>query len=46
MIPVVMTSANENPETLNELLSAGARAYLSKPFSPESLRLAVEKALG
>jgi two-component system chemotaxis response regulator CheY len=45
MIPVIMTSAEGNAQVQNDSLAAGARAYLSKPFSPESLRLAVEKAL-
>jgi CheY-like chemotaxis protein len=36
-IPVVIVSGDSNPATVNELLTAGAADYLSKPFDVHQL---------
>lgn len=45
-IPVIVVSTDSTRERIDHLLHLGARGYISKPFFPETLRDAVEKALG
>lgn len=44
-IPVIVISADATPSQIEKLLSAGARNYLTKPFSIEMLLAAVDEAL-
>lgn len=43
--PIIATSANESPESKDAAMSAGATAFLVKPFTIDDLRTAVEDAL-
>jgi two-component system chemotaxis response regulator CheY len=45
-IPVVIVSADQNQQTIDQLKSRGIRAYLKKPFRPESFRNVVLDVLG
>jgi len=45
-IPVVIVSADQNPQTIEQLKGRGIRAYLKKPFRPESFRNVVIDVLG
>lgn len=44
-IPVIVVSTDSTRERIDQMLTLGARGYISKPFFPETLRDAVEKAL-
>ncbi len=44
-IPIILLTAKSSLESRLEGLRKGADAYLSKPFSPEELRLRVEKLI-
>jgi len=44
-IPVVVISADATPSQIEKLLSAGARNYLTKPFSLEMLLAVVDEVL-
>lgn len=45
-IPVVVISADSTPSQIERLLSAGARNYLTKPFSMEMLLAVIDDVLG
>lgn len=44
-LPLVMMTANNDPEQIHEALIAGASSYLVKPFSAIDLRARIEEAL-
>ena len=44
--PVVMITADEEPELGRKVLAAGAAAFLRKPFDDSALLGAVERAIG
>jgi DNA-binding response OmpR family regulator len=44
-IPVIVISADATPSQIERLLSAGARNYLTKPFSIDMLLAVVDEAL-
>lgn len=46
MIPVIIISTEASTTRINQLLSQGASYYLHKPFTPETVRNAIEKTLG
>lgn len=41
-IPVIVVTANKDPGTHQELVMAGAAAYLEKPVSPDNFIAAIE----
>ena len=45
-IPVIIISTESSTTRINQLLSQGASHYLHKPFTPETVRNAIEKTLG
>jgi two-component system, chemotaxis family, chemotaxis protein CheY len=45
-IPVLLVTAEPSMARLNELLKAGARGCIRKPFTPEKLRAAIQNVLG
>jgi len=45
-IPVVIVSTERSVTRIAELKAKGVRDYLSKPFTPESIREVVDKLLG
>jgi two-component system chemotaxis response regulator CheY len=45
-IPVVIVATPMSEDRVEEILDAGARAFLTKPFRPESLRDLVLEILG
>jgi two-component system, chemotaxis family, chemotaxis protein CheY len=45
-IPVVIVSSERDPSRIEELRRLGIRAYLKKPFRPESLRDTLHEVLG
>lgn len=45
-LPVVIVSSDGSETRMEELLKEGVRAYLRKPFSPESIKETAEKILG
>ena len=45
-IPVVVVSTDQTPAKIRTMMSLGARGYVTKPFTPETLRREVEKSLG
>ena len=45
-IPVIIVTSDRNKKRLSGLLERGARAFLNKPFHPESLKKVLEEALG
>jgi two-component system chemotaxis response regulator CheY len=45
-IPVVIVSTERSVTRIEELKAKGVREYLSKPFTPESIREVVDKLLG
>ncbi|MFI5379152.1 MAG: response regulator [Tepidisphaerales bacterium] len=45
-IPVVIISAEPSAERLELLIHEGARGYLRKPFTPESVRDLITQTLG
>jgi two-component system, cell cycle response regulator len=44
-VPVLVMSATMEKDKLESLLAQGANGYLTKPFSPQSLRETIEAAL-
>ena len=46
LIPVIIVSAEPNAERLEQLKKDGARGYLRKPFTPESVRNLINQTLG
>jgi two-component system chemotaxis response regulator CheY len=45
-IPVLVVSTDRTEHRIKELLTLGAKGYVTKPFLPETLREEVERALG
>jgi two-component system, chemotaxis family, chemotaxis protein CheY len=45
-LPVVVISTDATVNRIQRMLSLGARGYVTKPFSPESLRTELERTLG
>lgn len=45
-LPVVVVSTDATAQRMQKMLSLGARGYVTKPFSPESLRAELERTLG
>jgi len=45
-VPVVIISSDRDPSRIDELRRLGIRAYLKKPFRPESLRDTLHEVLG
>lgn len=45
LIPVIMLTAKDNPETESQVLALGADAFVSKPFDIELLRVRVDKII-
>jgi two-component system chemotaxis response regulator CheY len=45
-IPVMVVSTDGTESRINHMASLGTRAYLKKPFLPETLREALERVLG
>jgi two-component system chemotaxis response regulator CheY len=44
-IPVLVVSTDSSQQRIRQMLSMGAGGYLSKPFTPESLRDELERLL-
>jgi len=44
-IPVVVVSTDNSTERRNQMHALGAKGYIAKPFSPESLELEVTRLL-
>ena len=44
-VPVILQTAAATPDEVTDGLQAGARYYLTKPYSPEALRIIVKAAL-
>ena len=44
-IPILVVSANSDSATPQRALSAGANAFIAKPFSPAAVRRAVENLI-
>lgn len=45
-LPVVIVSSDGSETRIEELMSEGVRAYLRKPFSPETIKEIAESILG
>ncbi|HZO54288.1 MAG TPA: response regulator [Bryobacteraceae bacterium] len=45
-VPVVVVSTDSSGLRMERMMSLGAKGYVKKPFSPESLREELERALG
>jgi two-component system chemotaxis response regulator CheY len=45
-IPVMILSTDGTEKRMEQMLSLGVRAYVRKPFLPETLRTALEQLLG
>lgn len=45
-IPAVVVSTDSTRPRILRMIGLGAQGYIAKPFSPESLREALEKVLG
>jgi two-component system chemotaxis response regulator CheY len=45
-IPVVIVSTEGSSTRVEELKSKGVRAYLRKPFKPESIRAVIDEVVG
>lgn len=45
-IPIVIVSTEGSATRIDELKSKGARAYLRKPFKPESIRAVIDRIMG
>jgi len=45
-IPVVVVSTDRTECRIQKMLSLGAKEYVTKPFSPETLREKLERSLG
>ena len=44
-VPFIMLSASAEPERLQQALALGAKAYVTKPFKLEQLRILLERHL-
>jgi two-component system chemotaxis response regulator CheY len=45
-IPAIVVSTDSTKPRILRMIGLGAQGYIAKPFSPESLREALEKVLG
>ncbi len=45
-IPIVIVSTEGSATRVQDLRSKGVRAYLRKPFKPESIRAVIEEVMG
>ena len=45
-IPVVVISTDATENRMQRMLQLGAKGYIAKPFSPEALRVELERVLG
>jgi two-component system chemotaxis response regulator CheY len=45
-VPVVIVSTERSETRIAELMAAGVREYLNKPFTPEKFKQVVERILG
>jgi two-component system chemotaxis response regulator CheY len=45
-IPVLVVSTDATDQRIRQMLSMGARGYVTKPFVPEALRDELERLLG
>jgi two-component system, chemotaxis family, chemotaxis protein CheY len=45
-LPVVVISTDATANRIQKMLALGARGYVTKPFSPETLRMELERTLG
>ena len=45
-IPVLVVSTDRTDHRVRQMLSLGAKGYVTKPFLPETLREELERALG
>jgi DNA-binding response OmpR family regulator len=45
-VPVIFVSAMTRPQDIEAGLNAGAREYITKPFSPQRLLSSVENCIG
>jgi two-component system chemotaxis response regulator CheY len=45
-IPAIVVSTDSTHNRIARLMSLGARGYVTKPFTPESLRAELERTLG
>lgn len=46
LIPVLVVSTDRTEGRIQKMLTLGARGYVTKPFSPETLRDVLEHSLG
>jgi two-component system, chemotaxis family, chemotaxis protein CheY len=44
--PVVVVSTDARLDRVDQMVSLGARGYITKPFTPEGLKTEVERVLG
>lgn len=44
--PVIIVTADPNPQRIAELRQQGVRAILRKPFTPEAVRKVIEEVIG
>ncbi|MBN1675498.1 MAG: response regulator [Kiritimatiellae bacterium] len=45
-VPVIIVSTDRSPKRIAALKAKGVRGYLTKPFTPESIKSAVDEVLG
>lgn len=45
-IPVVVISTDARLDRVEQMMGMGARGYITKPFTPERLRLELDRVLG
>ena len=45
-LPVVVISTDATTNRIQRMISLGARGYVTKPFTPETLRVELERTLG
>ena len=46
LIPVLVVSTDRTEGRIQRMLTLGAKGYVTKPFTPENLREALEQSLG
>ena len=46
LIPVLVVSTDRTEGRIQRMLTLGAKGYVTKPFTPETLREALEQSLG
>jgi two-component system chemotaxis response regulator CheY len=46
LIPVIVISTDHTESRIQRMLTLGAKGYVTKPFSPETLRAKLEESLG